>query len=76
MYLYINNEIGIFTDKIVGVFDMDNTTQGSKITSHFLRENENTDATDGNIPRSFIVTSDNRVIITAYNTQTLIKRCI
>ena len=74
MYIYINSESGVFADEAVGVFDIDNTTRGSKITEKFLQKAKITDETGGDIPRSFIVKKDGSVIITALNTATVLKR--
>ncbi len=73
MYIYLTNDIGVFTENIVGVFDMDNTTQGSRITAEFLRCAKTLDATGGDIPRSFILTHSGEIILSSLNSKTVMR---
>lgn len=76
-HLYINNACGVFANEIVGIFDVDNTTRGSNITNEFLffAQENIVDATEGDIPRSFVV-CENRVVLTAINSKTLAKKLV
>ena len=78
MYLHIGNNIIISVNSIIGIFDMDNTTE-SEDTAQFLR---NTPA-QGNLrkkvmlPKSYILTKKggkSEIYFSPMNTATLKKR--
>ena len=79
MYLHLGQDTIVTTDRIVGVFDLDNTTV-SKHTREFLaraqKEGRVVDVTS-ELPKSFIVCEDGR-IETVYLSQispaTLLRR--
>lgn len=75
MYISIGGEALIRAGDIIGIFDLDNTSQ-SKITREFL----NTAESQGrmisevqDLPKSFVVTKDN-VQLSVLNSSTLVKR--
>lgn len=64
MYLFIGGTTIVRTRDIVGIFDLDSTTI-SKETKSFLRKCEAEGLTDSatiDVPRSFILTSENKEI--------------
>lgn len=75
MYVNIGGDKMIFTKKIVGVFDLENTTT-SKITKEFLKRCEREGRSENSvtdIPHSFVVT-DNKTYIAQSSSQTIYKR--
>ena len=79
MYLHIGSGNMLRTDSIVGVFDLDNTSQ-SHITRKYLsaaeKNGEVINAAE-DIPKSFIVCRDGRgmrVYLSQLSTQTLLSR--
>ena len=78
MYLYLNNDFGIFVEDIVGIFDLDTSTGGSRITNGYLADaqarGDIVNTAGYEIPRSFIVLKDGRVYLSAINAVTLEKR--
>lgn len=75
MYINIGADKFIFTDDIIGVFDLDNTTQ-SRITREFLKAWEKDNKSENavtDIPHSFVVTKD-KVYIAQTGSQTIKKR--
>lgn len=76
MYVRLENQIILKYDKIVGIFDMDNTTV-SKVTRNFLakKEKEGKVKTLGyDLPKSFILLNNGEIYITQLSTATLQKR--
>ena len=77
MYLYIGQEKAIFSKDIIGVFDLDNATV-SKITRDFLNRAEKEGKTSvvlgDDLPKSFIITDNNEVIISQISPATAKKR--
>ena len=78
MYLSIGNDMAVRDKRIIGIFDLDNTST-SRRTREFLdtaeREGEVVPCDD--LPKSFVLTSEygfNRVHLTALNSATLEKR--
>lgn len=84
MYIHLGKDFIVKKEKIIGIFDMDNTTS-SKSTRAFLSESEENglliSATD-DIPRSFIVCDEDMldgsvktiVYLSALSPKTLKKR--
>ena len=75
-YVYLGGDAAIERDRIVGIFDLDNTSW-SYLTRNFLSRAEQ----DGNVknaaedlPRSFVLCTDDTVILTQPSTATLVKR--
>ena len=76
MYLHVGGDYLIRKDKIIGIFDIENTSI-SKHTRDFFKKSEN----DKNVinvsydlPRSFILDNNNKVYISPISPQTLLKR--
>ncbi len=75
MYINIGGDRFIFCNDIVGVFDLENTTQ-SRITRDFLKKCEKENKSENavtDIPHSFVVTED-KVYIAQSTSQTVKKR--
>lgn len=79
MYLHLGQDTIVMTDRIVGVFDLDNTTV-SKNTREFLgraqREGRVVDVTS-ELPKSFIVCEsggEERVYLSQMSPATLLRR--
>lgn len=77
MYLYIGQDKAISSKDIVGVFDLDNATV-SKITRDFLNKAEKERKTEvvlgDDLPKSFIITKKDEVIISQISPVTVKKR--
>ena len=76
MYLYIGGDIVLEEDQIIGIFDLDNTSW-SHMTRKYLAAAEQTGHiknTAEDIPRSFVVCSDETVLLTQPSTATLVRR--
>lgn len=76
MFLHIGEGKILNKKEIVGVFDLENTST-SKKTREFLRKNEkkrNVVYVSEEIPKTFIITKDEKVYISQISSQTLYKR--
>ena len=77
MYLYIGGEKALFKKDIVGVFDLDNSTV-SKITRDFLSKAEKEKKVEVvfgyDLPKSFILTKNDEIIISQIAPSTVKKR--
>lgn len=79
MYLHLGGNVIVREDDVVGVFDLDNSSQ-SKITRGFLSAAERAgtvSAAGDDIPKSFVVcrsSGRSRVIISQMAPSTLLKR--
>lgn len=76
MYLYIGNDAVIRAEDIIGVFDLDNASWSVQ-TRKFLSAAEKSGALRNaaeDIPKSFVVTGDKKVILTQPNTAVLARR--
>ena len=79
MYLHLGQGVMIPHDEIIGVFDLDNTTQ-SYITRDFLSRAEKSGGVINiaeDIPKSFVVCVDGDVMtvyLSQLNPSTLLKR--
>ena len=75
MYVNIGADKFIFSEDIIGVFDLENTTT-SRITREFLKKSEKNKKSENavtDIPHSFVVTKD-KVYIAQSSSQTISKR--
>ena len=75
-YVYLGGDAALEEDRIVGLFDLDNTSW-SHLTRAFLARAER----DGRVmsaaedlPRSFVLCADERVVLTQPTTATLARR--
>ena len=76
MYLYLGNDAVIAQGDIIGIFDLDNASW-SIHTRRFLSGAEKsgrlTNAAE-DIPKSFVVSAEDTVILTQPNTAVLVRR--
>ena len=75
-YVYLGGDAALEDSRIVGVFDLDNTSW-SYITRDFLSRAEQAGKVINaaeDIPRSFVLCTDKTVILTQPSTSTLAKR--
>ena len=76
MFLHIGNNKSLYVDNIIGIFDMDTSTRGTE-TRVFLRRAEKEGRSVNvkyEIPKSFVVTEDNEVMLTQLSPQSLAGR--
>ena len=76
MYLYLGNDAVIPQADIIGVFDLDNASW-SIHTRRFLSAAEKNGKLSNaaeDIPKSFVVSADDTVILTQPNTAVLVRR--
>ncbi len=76
MYLHAGNNKSIRLKSIIGIFDMDSSTESDK-TRNFLRAIEkdgNTEALFEEIPKSFILTEENKIYFSQISVSALIGR--
>ena len=75
-YVYLGGDAAMEDEQIVGVFDLDNTSW-SWLTRAFLKNAEQDGRVKNaaeDIPRSFVLCTDETVILTQPSTSTLAKR--
>lgn len=78
MFLFPEDNFGIRVDEIIGVFDLDKTTV-SKRAREYLKEAQDNGrlvSLNEELPKSFIVKVDNKVIISKLMTKTIENRVI
>ena len=79
MYLHLGNEVSIRTRDLIGIFDLDVTTESAD-TREFLRRCEDNDMVtnvSSDLPKSFVLCRYNgelQVFISAISSLTLKKR--
>ena len=76
MYLYLGKDAVMESGDIVGIFDLDNASW-SIHTRRFLsgaEKNGKLSNAAEDIPKSFVVSADDTVILTQPNTAVLVKR--
>ena len=80
MYLHLGNDVVVRKDEILGIFDLDNTSQ-SIVTRKYLSAAEKTgcvvNAAGLELPKSFVVCDRNgkqTVYLSQLNSSTLLKR--
>ena len=80
MYLHLGNDIVVRKQEIVGVFDLDNTSQ-SALTRRYLSSAEKTgavvNAAGDELPKSFVVCAREgvqTVYLSQLNSSTLLRR--
>ncbi|MBQ0101839.1 MAG: DUF370 domain-containing protein [Firmicutes bacterium] len=76
MFLHAGNNFSLRSKDIIGIFDTDTSTE-NEITKNFLRRAEKEGRAEmviEELPKSFIVTSDNSVYYAQVSVQTLIGR--
>jgi hypothetical protein len=76
MYLYLGGEAALEDKEIVGIFDLDNSSWSAH-TRRYLSQAEKAGRLKNaaeDIPKSFVVSTDESVILTQPNTAILVKR--
>ena len=76
MYVYLGGDAAIDESRIVGLFDLDNTSW-SYLTRRFLSRAETAGRLKNaaeDIPRSFVLCTDKNVILTQPSTAVLARR--
>ena len=77
MYINIGGDWSVRSQKIVGIFDLDNTTS-SRITQVFLNEAEKKGKiitiSEEELPKSFILMNDFIIYLSPVTSQTLLRR--
>ena len=77
MYIHLGNGLAVKREDVVGIFDLDNSSQ-SHITRGFLgraeKEGRVVNVAELELPKSFAVMKDGRVYICQVNSSTLLKR--
>lgn len=79
MYLHLGKDVSVETESIVGIFDLDNTSQ-SHITRKFLSEAQRAGEVinvSDELPKSFVVCAvkgNKSVYLSQLNTSTLLGR--
>lgn len=77
MYLHAGNGVSIRKDRILGIFDMDTSTE-SDVTAKFLVDHEKKGKTVNcrkeALPKSYILTADDMVYISELAPDKLIRR--
>ena len=76
MYIHIGNNAVLKKKKIIGIFDMDTSTR-SPVTRTYLRRSEKEGRSTNvkyEIPKSFVVTEDNMVMMTQLSPHSLAGR--
>ena len=76
MFLHVGNNRNIMLKDIVGVFDLDTSTVSAD-TKRFLKESEKNGTTENavlELPKSFVLTDDGKVIFSQISTASLMGR--
>ena len=80
MYLHLGNDVIVRKTEIIGIFDLDNTTQSAR-TREFLaraeKEKEVVNAAGAELPKSFVLCGgdgEQKVYLSQLNSSTLQKR--
>ncbi|MDR1669517.1 MAG: DUF370 domain-containing protein [Oscillospiraceae bacterium] len=75
MYLHIGGEYTLPAREIVGLFDLDGTTRGRGTRDFLARREKEGKLTGGSVlPRSFVLTANDRVYLSPITTATLKSR--
>ena len=76
MYLHLGGEVCIRIKDIVAIMDLE-TSSTSKITREFFlknSKNKNVIYVDNELPKSFVLTKENKIYVTSLSESTLAKR--
>ncbi len=76
MYLHVGGDYLLRKDKIIGIFDIENTSIGKSTREFFRRceQNKNVINVSYDLPRSFILEDTDKIYISPISPQTLLKR--
>ena len=76
MYLHVGGDYLVRKDKIIGIFDIENTSIGKATRDFFRRceQNKNVINVSFDLPRSFILDNEDKIYISPISPQTLLKR--
>ena len=76
MFIHLGQDLIINKREIIAIFDLENTTT-SKITREFFlknSKNKNVIYVDNELPKSFVLTKENKIYVTSLSESTLAKR--
>ena len=76
MFIHLGQDLIINKKEIIAIFDLENTTT-SKITREFFlknSKNKNVIYVDNELPKSFVLTKENKIYVTSLSESTLAKR--
>ena len=76
MFIHLGQDLIINKKEIIAIFDLENTTT-SKITREFFLKNskiKNVIYVDNELPKSFVLTKENKIYVTSLSESTLAKR--
>ncbi|MBO4363692.1 MAG: DUF370 domain-containing protein [Clostridia bacterium] len=79
MYIHIGDDIGVLTKKVIGIFNLENSTIGP-VTRKFLKDAEDNNLvtnTSSKIPKAFVLTDGPDgvdVYLTSNNAETIFER--
>lgn len=76
MFIHLGQDLVINKKEIIAIFDLENTTT-SKITREFFLKNSKNKKViyvDNELPKSFVLTKDNKIYVTSLSESTLAKR--
>lgn len=77
MFVHLGGDMVITTDVVEAIYDLDTSTVNKSTRDYLAKaeaENRVVYATF-DLPKSFIVCTDGRIIVCSYNTETLKRRC-
>ncbi len=74
-YLHLGGKHYIDKDKCIGVFDLDNCTvsQRGRDVLNLAQKQGRIVITDEELPKSFILKTENQLILSQYNTKTIVN---
>ena len=77
MYLSIGLDFSVRESAVIGVFDLDNTSWSKRTREFLARAEQNGEAVDDALPKSFVLTQEygeQRIYLTRANASVLQKR--
>lgn len=77
MYLHIGNDIIVKKEDIVGIFELDGkmTTELTKDFLKKIQKEGKLESAGDDLPKSFVITSENKVYFSHISVSSLMKRC-
>ena len=76
MYLHVGGDYLVRKDKIIGIFDIENTSIAKSTRDFFKKSEDNKKVINVSydLPRSFILDDEEKIYISPFSPQTLLKR--
>ena len=76
MYLHVGGDYLVRKDKIIGIFDIENTSIAKSTRDFFKKSEDNKKVINVSydLPRSFILDDEEKIYISPISPQTLLKR--